>query len=47
MIDFVAENRATLCGESISPLHQHIQSYRDRNGRIEAGRQTAFVEFNM
>ena len=29
MMRFVAEHSATLCGESISPVHQHIQSYHD------------------
>jgi len=29
LIRFVCENQVTLCGESISPLHQHIQSYRE------------------
>lgn len=35
MIDFVIKNRATLCGESISPVHQHIQSYRNTQGEIQ------------
>ena len=29
MIRYVAKNSATLCGESISPMHQHIQSYHN------------------
>ena len=36
MIDWVAAKQATLCGESISPMHQHIQSYRDTTGNIQA-----------
>ncbi|CAJ1453336.1 unnamed protein product, partial [Effrenium voratum] len=35
MIDFAVTRKATLCGESVSPLHQHIQSYRDGLGRIQ------------
>lgn len=37
MIDWVAAKQATLCGESISPMHQHIQSYRDTTGNIQVG----------
>lgn len=36
LISFVTEKGATLCGESISPMHQHIQSYRDGHGKIQA-----------
>eukprot|EP00435_Cladocopium_sp_Y103_P030006 s802_g7.t1 len=36
MMDFVATQKATICGESISPEHQHIQSYRDGKGMIQA-----------
>ena len=35
MVTFVAAQKATLCGESISPEHQHIQSYRDDQGMIQ------------
>eukprot|EP00931_Biecheleriopsis_adriatica_P066648 TRINITY_DN40954_c0_g1_i1.p1 TRINITY_DN40954_c0_g1~~TRINITY_DN40954_c0_g1_i1.p1 ORF type:complete len:1818 (+),score=330.36 TRINITY_DN40954_c0_g1_i1:54-5507(+) len=34
MVDFIVLNSVTLCGESISPQHQHIQSYRDGEGCI-------------
>ncbi|CAE7438604.1 RTCA [Symbiodinium sp. CCMP2592] len=36
MMRFVAEHSATLCGESISPVHQHIQSYHDGQRQIQA-----------
>lgn len=43
MIDWVAAKQATLCGESISPMHQHIQSYRDTTGNIQVGSVFFFV----
>ena len=46
--DWVCANGATLCGESISPDHQHIQSYRDTIpsiGTIRFFCATAFVSY--
>ena len=48
VVDYVCTHGATLCGESISPAHQHIQSYRDaipRIGTIRFFCATAFRSF--
>ena len=47
MIDWVAAKQATLCGESISPMHQHIQSYRDTTGNIQVGRVFCCCHFGF
>ena len=45
MVTFVVARKATLCGESISPEHQHIQSYRDDQGMIQVGKATGKAGF--
>lgn len=42
LIAFACERGATLCGESISPAHQHIQSYRLAGGPEIPGHAAIF-----